>query len=150
MAALVRFTPTLVNFNLSFNDVHVVGATGLELRFWRSANIEPIVSSDKLHLELVTDGATQVLWDKNDDGGPGLGWKQEVIDVQALVTGPFQLRFVFDSVDDVNNSQLGVLVDDVELVQDCGGSIPCGGYIDEDYFFREVGYEQIFAAAVEP
>ena len=94
--------------------------TGLTLHFWRSANIEPIVSSDKLWLELVTDGATQLLWDKNDDGGPGLGWQQEDLDLTSVVTGPFQLRFVFDSVDDVNNAGLGVFVDDLELLQDCG------------------------------
>ncbi|MEC9073275.1 MAG: hypothetical protein VX938_12875, partial [Myxococcota bacterium] len=101
------------------------GASGLTLRFWRSANIEPLVSSDKLHLELVTEGEeSPVLWDKNDDGGPGLGWKEEVVDLQGLVSGPFQLRFVFDSVDDVNNSGMGVLVDDLEVLQDCAGNTP--------------------------
>ena len=93
--------------------------TDLTLTFWRSADIEPLVSTDHLRLELIQDGAVSVVWDKSDDGGPGLGWKQEIKPLDITANATISLRFVFDSIDEKKNSGMGVLVDDVKLVTPC-------------------------------
>ncbi len=93
--------------------------TDLTLTFWRSADIEPLVSTDHLRLELIQDGAVSVVWDKSDEGGPGLGWKQEIKPLDITANATISLRFVFDSIDEKKNSGMGVLVDDVKLVTPC-------------------------------
>jgi hypothetical protein len=93
--------------------------TDLTLTFWRSADIEPLVSTDHVRLELIQDGAVSVLWDKSDNAGPGIGWKQEVRALEVTANATISLRFVFDSVDEKKNGGMGVLVDDVKLVTPC-------------------------------
>ena len=93
--------------------------TDLTLTFWRSADIEPLVSTDHVRLELIQDGAVSVVWDKSDNAGPGIGWKQEVRVLEVTANATISLRFVFDSVDEKKNGGMGVLVDDVKLVTPC-------------------------------
>lgn len=93
--------------------------TDLTLTFWRSADIEPLVSTDHLRLELIQDGDVSVVWDKSDDGGPGLGWKQEVRPLEITANATISLRFVFDSIDEKKNGGMGVLVDAMKLVTPC-------------------------------
>lgn len=93
--------------------------TDLTLTFWRSADIEPLVSTDHLRLELVQGGEGSLLWDKSDNAGPGIGWKQEVLPLEVTANATISFRFVFDSVDDKKNGGMGVLIDDVRMVTPC-------------------------------
>ncbi len=89
------------------------------LFFQRNADIEPISSRDLLWLEVVQGSDATQIWDKGYEGGPGLGWKAVTLDISDVVSGPFQLRFQFDSVDDIGNFGAGVYVDDVRIQMPC-------------------------------
>jgi len=92
--------------------------TGVYLTFWRSVDTEPFVTSDLFSLE-IKQGEWQEIWNKNNDGGPGLGWKFEEVPLVITANATIQLRFVFDSVDEKQKATMGVLVDDVKLMMPC-------------------------------
>ena len=75
------------------------------LRFQRNAAIEPGTASDKLWLELWVGTVATTIWDKNYQNGPGVGWKQVELPISDVATGPFKLRFEFDSVDKKENKK---------------------------------------------
>ena len=86
------------------------------IRFDRIAHVEPITSRDKFWLEVVQSGEGVEVWNKNDNNGPGLGWKTEVVPLtEVLLDSEFRLRFAFDSVDATNNEYEGLYVDNVAL-----------------------------------
>jgi hypothetical protein len=92
------------------------------LVFQRNAAVEAITSVDKFWLEVVdeTSGLATEVWNKNYNFGPGLGWKSVLLDLSDAVSGPFRLRFVFDSVDALAGPlNEGVYVDDVQI------GVPC-------------------------
>lgn len=92
--------------------------TGVYLTFWRNVATEPFVTTDLFRLEIY-QGAWTELWNKNADGGPGLGWQEVTLPLTITANATIQLRFVFDSVDEKQNATLGVLVDDVRLMKPC-------------------------------
>lgn len=97
------------------------GKSPLLLTFARNVDTEPGKATDKVWLELVIGGVATTIWDKSFEGGPGIAWKTATLDITALATGPFQLRFRFDSVDGKLNggSYEGVYVDNVRLETPC-------------------------------
>jgi len=91
-----------------------------ELWFQRNLDIEPIFSKDHISLEVITDGGETQIWDKTHGTGTGSGWLQ--VKLPLNVSGPFQLRFTFDSIDGISNASPpydGVFIDDVELRAPC-------------------------------
>ena len=92
------------------------------LSFQRNAAIEAITSVDKFWLEVVDEqsGIATEVWNKNYNLGPGLGWKSVLLDISDSVTGPFRLRFAFDSVDAIAGPlNEGVYVDDIRIGTPC-------------------------------
>ena len=92
------------------------------LSFERNAAVEAITSVDKFWLEVVDEqtGVATEIWNKNYNLGPGLGWKSVLLDISAHVSGPFRMRFQFDSIDDVPGPiNEGVYVDDVKIGTPC-------------------------------
>jgi hypothetical protein len=94
-------------------------AGSVQLRFQRNIDTEPGQAKDLVWLDVVTEGSSTTVWDKSYEGGPGKGWKAVELDLTAIVNGPFQLRFSFDSGDGIDNGGAGVFVDDVRLVSPC-------------------------------
>jgi hypothetical protein len=99
----------------------LAGATQVRLRFNRNVDTELGPAKDKCWLTLLTGGNETVIWEKNDNNGPGLNWKSEDIDITQQAKGPFQLKFHFDSMDGKLNrgKYQGVYVDNVIV------DVPC-------------------------
>jgi len=89
------------------------------LLFERNIYTEAISSTDKLWLDLIVDGKTFPIWDKNFDKGPGIGWKSVALDITDKATGPFVIRFSFDSVDEIKNDKEGVYIDTIRVAAPC-------------------------------
>jgi hypothetical protein len=92
----------------------------LTLSLWLSADIEPLLSTDRLEVRLVAeaDGAVTTVWDKAVDGFV-VGWQRLTIDVTAAVGGPVRVQVLFDTIDAINNDGEGVYIDDVQLLAPC-------------------------------
>ena len=86
------------------------------VRFDRIAHVEPISSRDLFWLDVLQGNQVTEVWNKNDNNGPGLGWKTEVVDVSEVVgeTG-FRVRFSFDSIDGTKNEYEGLYVDNFSV-----------------------------------
>jgi hypothetical protein len=92
----------------------------LTLRFWRNLRIESISSRDLLELHLIRDGhAPLLLWDKGFGTGPGIVWREDEVSLPTGITGVFQLRWSFDTIDGVDNGGTGVFIDDLRLMGPC-------------------------------
>jgi|GEM_PF-2043643 len=95
------------------------GATSLTLTFWVAGDIEPISSRDLLWVDVVVGGVATEVWNKDTAGGLGTGWTEQTVDITAQATGPFEVRFSFDSVDAQANAGDGVYIDDVAVLAPC-------------------------------
>jgi hypothetical protein len=92
----------------------------LQVRFWRNLRIEPISSRDVLTLHLVREGQPdRALWDKEFGTGAGSSWREDAVSLPAGLVGQVRLRFDFDTIDAVDNTGLGVFIDDLRLVAPC-------------------------------
>ncbi len=91
----------------------------MTLKFWVSADIEPISSRDLLEVSVVVAGTPTQVWSKDDAGGLGFGWSEISVDLTAAATAPFEVRFAFDTIDGTNNGGEGIYIDDVRVLAPC-------------------------------
>ncbi len=80
-----------------------------------------VFASDRFEILAVTeDGTHHLVWTKGELGEADYGtWVQIEVDLSAVAGSSFQLKFFFDSIDELANETKGIFVDDVKIVQEC-------------------------------
>lgn len=106
----------------ALSPVFTAGADPVKITLQVFLDVEPISSRDLFFVELAVDGSWSTVANKNDYASQGQNkWLKWSINLPAGSKGKLlQLRLVFDSVDAVNNSYRGVVVDDIEVSWPCG------------------------------
>ena len=92
----------------------------------------PAVQPDALRVELVRGDVAILLWTsfaietRGSTCRPGVGgdcgWQVVELDLTPWQGVTAQLRFSFDTLDDIDNDHAGVCLDDVRVVTDCDGA----------------------------
>jgi len=79
------------------------------------------LAADRFEILAVTeDGTHHLVWSKGDLAATDYGkWVEINADLSAVSGSPFQLKFYFDSIDELANETSGIFVDDIHIVQEC-------------------------------
>ena len=103
---------------------------GLTLSFDVYLDIESPKGFDIFEVRIIAPQWSQsvLVWSKEDSTGPK-EWQPVSINLTAYSGQPVQVHFVFDSVDEVGNDGLGVLLDNIRLESSC---VPVECVLDED------------------
>ena len=78
-------------------------------------------AADRFEILAVTeDGTHHLVWTKSELDLTDYGkWVEINVDLSAVSGSPFQLKFYFDSIDELANESKGIFVDDIQIVQEC-------------------------------
>ena len=97
-------------------DAKLVTGTFLTLAFYSFNDVENDATHDDRFVEVSTDGFNTVAKSVRLDNAAGADvWRLEAIEINAMVGKVFQVRFRFDSVDEVNNDTKGWFVDEANV-----------------------------------
>ena len=124
--ALCDFSHGLVGSLQMVHRVHLpAAAMDARVTFWSYESAEFFPMYDMRLTEVSADlGATWTLLGQGF--GPLDEWHQQSYDLTPWLGRAVLIRFRFDAVDDINNYQLGWLIDDVKIVADtCTPSTFC-------------------------
>lgn len=118
--------PSTGNFNFSSNNgkartpkIELPATTSSELKFWHYQDTESGTTYDKIFVYLYVNGSKQTLYDKSK-GFQSKTWVERKFDLSAHKGKTVEIEFEFNTVDSVANSGLGVVIDDLQIITDCG------------------------------
>ncbi len=121
---VVKATATSPSVTLAPNATHT-----LTLRAY--LDVEAGLPYDDFRVVVVSGGVVHLGFVKTA-GTPLRQWIPLAIDLTPFAGQTVQVRFVFDSVDELDNDGRGVLLDDLRLEYDCAGSASCATAADCD------------------
>ncbi len=123
-------------------DATALPAPPLTLAFYSYADVEIQADYDKRLVEFSTDGfATIALAFQLDNSVGSKQWRLEALPIGTLAGKKFQMRFRFDSVDNLSNSGAGWFVDEVNLYAGPVVMIAAGASLDEPFSGNSNGWQ---------
>jgi hypothetical protein len=99
-------------------SVSLAPSFGYTLSFALFLDGEDNAVFDLLDLTAMVDGQPVLLWDKKSVAAVS-NWYVYTIDISALAGRTFELRFSFDSVDEVGNQGSGFYIDALTIASSC-------------------------------
>lgn len=125
--------------------------TGIYIEFYEWWEVED--GYDQCFVDISTDGGYN--WDRIREGIPGSsgGWITTTLDISGYWGSEVNIRFMFDTGDDIANNFPGWFVDDVQvyfndmdflIISPEGGTIPGGQGFDISVSFDAAGYSPGF------
>lgn len=90
------------------------------LKGWTYIHCEPLFSRDQVGISVIHDSGETEVWNKEDVGGTtGYSWDEFEVDLSTYAGQSIQLRFSFDSIDNMLNDYEGVYFDDLRFLWPC-------------------------------
>jgi hypothetical protein len=90
------------------------------LKGWTYIHCEPLFSRDQVGISVIHDDGEIEVWNKEAVGGTtGYSWDEFEVDLSAYAGQSVQLRFAFDSIDEMLNDYEGVYFDDLRFLWPC-------------------------------
>ena len=99
-------------------EITLMPGVAYRLIFDANLDVESNTVYDTLDLYAVVDGKEVLIWDKTEMISTDT-WYSYDVDLSALAGQTFQLRFSFDTHDDVANESTGIYIDDLEITSTC-------------------------------
>jgi len=112
------------DFGTSYGSARIVGInlpnkSGLSLKFWLYMVKEASSKYDKLYVQLKSEkGNTVTLW-STSTSDKSKTWYDKNISLDSYKGQKVEILFYFTTIDPTSNSGLGVIIDDVQVLQKC-------------------------------